>query len=182
MAVARPVEVLEPPPRTIVLPPPPDRRLLWACVALAVLSAGLGLTLYRTVRTARVNTPEPAPRFWKAFFGERRQTRIILPTPVFFSYSRQDVSSVMVRDTSINEFADRNQAPLFGELDRKMGSPQLAQNYTVTSDTFAAVNLVRYLDRFAFPARLRSSADARQLDTENVIAIGTWDRAASRPT
>jgi hypothetical protein len=176
VAVARPVEVLEQPQRTIVLPQPPDRRLLWACVALALLSAILGLALYRTVRVARVNTPEPAPRFWKAFFGEGRQTRIILPTPVFFSYSRQDVSSVMVRDTSINEFADRNHAPLFGELDKRMGSPQLAQNYTVTSDTFAAVNLVRYLDRFSFPARLRSSADApvEALDTENVIAIGTW--------
>ncbi len=82
----------------------------------------------------------------------------------------------MVRDTSINDFADRNQAPLFGELDKKMGTPQLAQNYTVTSDTFAAVNLVRYLDRFSFPARLRSSADApvEALDIENVIAIGTW--------
>jgi hypothetical protein len=156
-------------------PQPLNRRLVWACTALGVLSAGLGLGLFRAVRAARPAIPEPAPRFWKAFFGDARQTRIILPTPVFFSFARRDISSVMVRDTSINDFADRSKAPVLGELESKMGLPQLAQNYTVTSDTFASVSLVRYLDRFSLPTRLRSSADApvEALDNENVIAIGT---------
>jgi hypothetical protein len=46
----------------------------------------------------------------------------------------------------------------------------------VTSDTFAAVKLVRYLDGFRLPTTVQSSADAviEALDTENVVALGTW--------
>ena len=174
--VAVPIPAPEPSLHVVALPRRgTNRRLAWACAALSILSAGLGIALYQSVHRARP-AGEPAPRFWKAFIGEGRPTRIILPTPVFFSYTRGDISSVMVRDTSINDFSDRGSAPLLGELVKSLGTPQLAQNYTVTSDTFASVSLVRYLDGFSLPTRLRSSADApvEALDSENVIAIGTW--------
>jgi hypothetical protein len=61
----------------------------------------------------------------------------------------------MVRDTSINDFADRARSAQYPAIRKLMGEPQLAQNYTVTSDTFASVSLVRYLDRFAFDAAVR---------------------------
>lgn len=173
--VVLPVRELEESRPKFSAPHPLNRRLVWACAGLGLLSAGLGLGLFQAVHAARPAVPQPAPRFWKTFFGDARQTRIILPTPVFFSFARDDISSVMVRDTSINDFADRIKAPVLGELENKLGLPQLAQNYTVTSDTFASVSLVRYLDRFSLPTRLRSSTDAplEALDNENVIAIGT---------
>jgi hypothetical protein len=174
--VTVPVPLQQPALHAVVLPRrSANHRLVWACAALSVLSAGLGIALFQSRHRPRPAV-DPPPRFWKAFVGEGRPTRIILPTPVFFSYSRADISSVMVRDTSINDFSDRDRAPLLGELGKSMGTPQLAQNYTVTSDTFASVSLVRYLDGFALPSRLRSSADAplEALDSENVIAIGTW--------
>jgi hypothetical protein len=60
-------------------------------------------------------------------------------------------------------------------MDKLMGHPQLAQNYTVTSDTFASIKLARYLDKSALETTVLSSADAplEALDNENVIAIGT---------
>jgi hypothetical protein len=172
------VTVPDPTPAQTIAEFPPhrlNRLLVWACVGLAALSAALGLALYRTAGALRADTQAVAPHFWKAFFGTGRQTRIILPTPVFFSYRRAD-ATVMLRDTAINEFADRNQSPVPAGLERKFGPPTLAQNYTVASDTFAAVRLVRYLDRFSLLMHVRSSADApvEALDSENIIAIGTW--------
>jgi hypothetical protein len=57
-----------------------------------------------------------------------------------------------------------------------MGKPSLADNYTVTSDTFASLRLARYLDRFGLRTTVESSANApmEALDAENVVAIGTW--------
>jgi hypothetical protein len=157
---------------------PLNRLLLIACAALTLLAAALGVV---AVRTPRPSTPQDAPRFWRAFFGNGLRTRIILPTPVFLAFHPDDPrGTVMVRDTSINDFADRTRSGQYPAIRKMMGEPQLAQNYTVTSDTFASVSLVRYLDRFAFDAAVRSSAEAplEALDSENVIAIGTWGTLA----
>jgi hypothetical protein len=50
----------------------------------------------------------------------------------------------------------------------------------VTSDTFAAVQLVRYLDQFGRQTSVASNADAslEALDRENMIAVGTWGTLA----
>lgn len=164
------------------LPAPPsansvNRFLLGTCLALAVVAIALGVVLVRVRAGAKANTPEAAPRLWRAFFANGLPTRIILPTPVFFSFSPNGpLATVMVRDTSINDFAERTSGAQYPALEKMMGQPQLAQNYTVTSDTFASVSLVRYLDQFAFPTAVRSSAEAplEALDSENVIALGTW--------
>ena len=141
------------------------------CVVLLVTSVSLGVALYQK----QPAVPEAA-RFWKTFFGNGRQTRIILPTPVFLSFSPSPGESVMFRDTTVNDFRERERSAGFDVLSQVMGHPQLAQNYTVTSDTFASVKLARYLDQSALVTTVLSSADAplEALDNENVIAIGTW--------
>jgi hypothetical protein len=166
-----PVEPATPPAR------PANRLLLGICIALALVATGLGTLLMRARTATRANTPQGAPRLWQAFFGNKLPTRIILPTPVFLSFTPNGpLATVMVRDTSVNDFADRERSRQYATFEKMMGKPQLAQNYTVTSDTFASVSLVRYLDRFAFATAVRSSAEAPldALDSENVIAIGTW--------
>jgi hypothetical protein len=61
-------------------------------------------------------------------------------------------------------------------MHRDLGEPTLSESYTVTSDTFASVELVRYLDHTGLGTSITSSADAplEALDSENVIALGTW--------
>jgi len=114
-------EVPKPPPHN-----PVSRLLLGACAVLALLAAGLGII---TLRTVRPGTPRDAPRFWRAFFANRLPTRIILPTPVFFSFAPSDpLATVMVRDTSINDFADRARSAQYPAIRKLMGEPQLAQN------------------------------------------------------
>ncbi len=176
------VETAEAPkPLAGPVPNPVNGYLLAVCAALALVAIGLGVVVVRTPAPIAKATPPGAPRLWQAFFGNHLPTRIILPTPVFLSFTPNGpLATIMVRDTSINDFTDREHAAQYAALTRMMGQPNLAQNYTVTSDTFAAVSLVRYLDRFAFSTAVRSSAEAplEALDSENVIAIGTWGTLA----
>jgi hypothetical protein len=145
--------------------------LLTCCIILAIL---LDRAKSRAVPSTIV-----LPRFWSAFFGNAKPTRILFPTPVFFAYTvpgRTSEGSVMLRDTNVNDFSKRDQAAATGELDRLFGKPSLATSYTVTSDTFAAVRLARYLDRAGLVTNVFTSASAplEVLDNENIIAVGTW--------
>jgi Transcriptional regulatory protein, C terminal len=163
----------------------PSRRrtviyLSAACATLVIVCVCLAVALAASRASARsAGGAVHAPRFWNAFFGNGRRTRIILPTPVFFSFGHDSGdrrSTVMLRDTEINDFANRESSSEYRQLERKLGPSQLATNYTVTSDTFASVRLARYLDHLALPTTVLSAADAplEALDSENVIALGTW--------
>jgi hypothetical protein len=104
----------------------------------------------------------------------------VLPTPVFFSFKKlgsSDGATVMFRDTGVNAFANGENSEQYRMLAKSLGhQPVLAENYTVTSDTFAAIHLVRYLDQFSRQTTVSSSVDAplEALDRENAIAVGTW--------
>lgn len=153
--------------------------LFGACTVLLIACTLLGLGVRATATRPKAASPRvPAPRFWSAFYANGLATRIVLPTPVFFSYGPNGTTSgtIMVRDTNLNDYSKRADSMQLKMFDKLLGPPHLAQNYTVSSDTFAAVKLVRYLDGFRFPTTVHSSADAvlEALDTENAIALGTW--------
>lgn len=145
-------------------------------LACTVLIAMFVSTKARAIPSAQRTEPV---RFWKSFFGNGRSTRIVLPTPLFFSFHRQQgdqFGAIMLRDTEVNDYGKRANSPQYRILEGLLGHPQLATNYTVTSDTFASVRLARYLDGAGFATTVLSSADAslEALDSENVIALGTW--------
>jgi hypothetical protein len=162
---------------------PGNRRLIFFLAGIVVLLLGFclaeGILLRRAQITAKQTRPEDAAWLWKTFFANGRQTRIILPTPTFFSFrphGRSPNSSIMFRDTEVNSFAGRNASPLYRTLEHELGPSSLAENYTVTSDTFACIRLARYLDGIGWQTAVTSSADAplEALDKENMIAVGTW--------
>jgi hypothetical protein len=156
----------------------PGRPYGWLAIGLVAVCIAEGILLYR----AHLLKPLPAEQaawFWRSFFSNGRQTRIALPTPIFFWFRRPGGSgnaSIMFRDTEVNDFSRRALSPPYLALERSLGQPTLAENYTVTSDTFASVQLARYLDHFALTTTVTSSADAplEALDRENLIALGTW--------
>lgn len=148
------------------------------CAILLVTCATLAIQLARRPAHAAPSAPMQA-RFWRTFFANGVPTRIILPTPVFMSYRYPGDKSdrtIMVRDTVVNDFSTRNGSRPLQLLDKNLGHSDLSQAYTVASDTFAALKLARYLDNSGFLTSVHSSADAvlESLDSENVIAIGTW--------
>jgi hypothetical protein len=182
-----PDDIKEPPSTPpLVLQPAPTRlvRLLLAVCILLVLTVVV-LAVRIVGQETAAQTARPAiPMFWKSFLANGRPTRTILPTPIFFSWPgpsnpRQDL---MVRDTDVNFFDGdgATESSLLRELRGRYGAPSLAQDYTVSSDTFAAVRLTRYLDRLGFDTNVMSSASAplEALDHDNVIAIGTWGTLA----
>jgi hypothetical protein len=145
------------------------------CGALFLISAALGIALYRE-RSMRGKVVQAPTRLWASFFANGRPTRIVLPSPVFVSFPRSDkTGAIMVRDTNVNDFLAYGASPAVNAIERVFGKPHLADNYTVTSDTFAAVRLARYLEGCGLETSLHSSAEAplAALDNENVIAIGT---------
>jgi hypothetical protein len=152
--------------------------LAGVCVILLVACATLAIQLARRPAPAAPSAPIQA-RFWRTFFANGVPTRTILPTPVFMSYRYPGDKSdrtIMVRDTVVNDFSARNGSRPLQLLDENLGHADLSQSYTVASDTFAALKLARYLDNSGFLTSVHSSADAvlESLDSENVIAIGTW--------
>jgi hypothetical protein len=169
-----------PAPEVAPQPPSAVRYLAIACAVLFLACVGLSIPLYRG--RGAVRQPNAAPEvawFWKGFFADGRPTRIILPTPIFFSFTRKAgdrFGAIILRDTEINDFAKGPDSLQYRMLERLLGDPTLASNYTVASDTFASVRLARYLDRAALPTTVLSAADAplEALDSENVIALGTW--------
>ncbi|HEY3839312.1 MAG TPA: helix-turn-helix domain-containing protein [Bryobacteraceae bacterium] len=156
-----------------------------ACAVLVLTCVGLAAALWLRHGPAKPpETPQEVTWFWKAFFANGRPTRIILPTPLFYSFTRKagdKWGAIMLRDTQINEFSKGSESAEYRMLEKTLGPPSLATNYTVTSDTFASVRLARYLDRSGLPTTVLSSADAplEALDSENVIALGTWGTLSS---
>lgn len=151
------------------------RALAATCVLLLLCCAWLAVLLLRKAASPK---KEGLPEFWASFAENGLPTRIVLPIPTFYSYSYRQGSkggAVMLRDTNINNFERGLRSPRIQKLNRLFGNPSLAQAYTVTSDTFAAVKLTRYLDGFGVHLKVRSSDDAvlEALDSQNVIAIGT---------
>jgi hypothetical protein len=156
-----------------------SRRTAIALGLCIVILLGICAVQAKLLADARREPSQSAAWFWRSFFGNEQPTRILLPTPTFFSFQvpgRDEKSTVMFRDTEVNEFAAGRSSPTYRTLERMLGAPSLAENYTVTSDTFASVRLARYLDRFALSTTVQSSASAplEALDSDNVIAIGTW--------
>jgi hypothetical protein len=179
-------QVLVPVPARLALRSPKP-YLLWLVALLATICIAEAFWFQHQRTAARALPATPQLRsFWKSFLSNGLPTRVILPSPTFLSFkaSGRPGHSLMFRDTEANDFETATQVPLFRQLGKTLGVPSLAENYTVTSDTFASIRLVRYLDSVGVHSTVARSFDAplEALDRENVIAIGTWGTLASLGT
>ncbi len=118
----------------------------WSRMALAISCAILSaicLAEYTQNRrlSAQVQRRSPLPRFWETFFANGKKTNLFLPTPVFFEWTG---TNLKLRDPQVNEFTDFDNSTELKQYTRQWGSPKLLQNYTVASDTFAALKLIQY--------------------------------------
>jgi hypothetical protein len=120
------------------------------------------------------NPQKQPPAFWKRFLDNGKPTAIVLPVPVFFTWITGN-STLMVRDIKINEFSRSSDSAELVDLEKRLGKPALAQNYTVTSDTFASLRMVRFFDANGVQALISAATASpdEMLDSENLIALGT---------
>jgi hypothetical protein len=154
------------------------RRRMWIAVTIAVFFATVTGALATMRLLSSRGTPEaPKPtQFWASFLQGNAPIKIILPTPVFFSFSNNH--NLRLRSTNVNDFHGIQTDPAFAALSEKLGTPSLDQSYTVTWDTLAAIDMARYLDtvgnnkqRVSF--EVTRDSNMMVLEQANVIAVGT---------
>ncbi len=161
-------------------PPAIRYRLLVRTMAgtIVALLACIGLLLWPSLHR-HSQKPIPAgsrlPAFWKLFSDNGKSFRLVLPVPTFFTWVLPNDSSLLVRDTGVNAFAnDKNSDPIKG-LEKRLGKPSSWQGYANLSDAYAALHLVRFLDSYGIRASISSSAESPQgiIDHENIVVFGT---------
>lgn len=161
------------------------RWLLWSIpTGIAVLLLGLAFVLIRHPRSSH-NEANAHPLLslqpWNTIASDRRPLRIIVATPVFFSWQAQGKPSkdqrFLVRDVGVNDFSELDKSAELQGLSHRYGRPLLGQTYTVISDTYASVTLARFLDRNGLGDQSevldRAGATLSAIQRDNVIALGT---------
>ncbi len=166
--------------------PAPPRMLISAPLGYAILglllicAVLLGALLFHRGDTLRAGRHEP-PLLWKQLLDNGKNTRIVLPAPVFFSWNRPNGGSLFVRDITVNDPNRWTDSPVLASLlTSPENKPTSWQGYTVASDTFASIRLARFLDGYGFRTSFSSSADTPPeiVDQENIIAFGTKNSLA----
>ena len=165
------------------------RALIMTIAATILVITGctswLTMALIRRNDGILANGNQKLPLFWRSVLGNGRATRIVLPTPVFFTWVRKgDSSGIIARDISVNESMNLEGSSSLAKLQKQLGKPMAWQNYTAASDTVAALQLVQYFNRYGIQNPVSTSAESPQQITnyENIVAFGTAsDLAAYKP-
>jgi hypothetical protein len=146
---------------------------------ILVLLACVGWLLHSSFHRESRNEAQrrqELPLFWKQFMDNGKPTRLVLPTPVFFSWQPPGKSgALMVRDISVNDFDKSEGSAQITEIEKRLGKPRPWHNYTVASDTFASLRLARFLDGYGVGTSISSSTESpgEIIEHENVVAFGT---------
>jgi hypothetical protein len=157
------------------------RPLIAAPIGYALVIGLLLCAVLLTVRPYQRNlegreSRHEAPSFWKAFLDNGKNTRIVLPAPLFFSWRSPSGHSLMLRDINVNDPGKWvESADLTSITGQQNAAPRTWQNYTVASDTFASIRLARFLDDYGIRTSFSSAASLPNeiVDHENVITFGT---------
>jgi hypothetical protein len=137
------------------------------CVFVMVDNHKLRQSLSEGSATAR----QALPPFWQNFFSNGKPASLFVSTPTFFDFPGNNIK---VRDTTVNDFASGGSSPLLQWLTQQWGKPKLLQNYTVASDTFAALRLVQYLQPRNVQLSVGGTAElsVESAGDRNIILIG----------
>ena len=171
------------PPRAERPAPARSNVPLWtlagAVVLLSVLYVGALISKHELqAQVAARSDQQDLPEFWSAFFSNGKPASLFVSTPVFFSTPRAEfgaTNSVVIRDTGINDFSNRNRSQALAWFSQKFGEPALLENYTVASDTFAALQLVSYLQPQKVQLAVGGTAEmsVESAGNQNILLIGT---------
>jgi hypothetical protein len=142
-----------------------------AIVVLVLACVGLVIERNRAVKDTREGRTRNLPAFWHVFLENGKNTRIIVPNPVFFSWP----NGVFVRDVNVNDFVRLEDSRSLQPLVREWGVPALSQQYVAASDALALLRLDQYLDPRGLHLSISTTAESPvdTLDRENLIVAGT---------
>jgi|SRR5579871_5821360 len=151
-----------------------NKQMIALGAALAVMVAVCGgLIIQNRKLAATVHGQTVVPhRFWQSLVANGKPAKLFLPMPVFFEWN---LTSVKLRDPTVNDFADLDHSPALKSLVARWGPPTLMQNYTTIGDTLAAFKLSSYLDKGGIPLSVATTTELTMdsVAESNVILIGT---------
>jgi len=153
----------------------PVVAMLAGLVAILALVCGLALLDNHRLRQSQgegtATARQALPPFWQNFFSNGKPASLFVSTPTFFEFPGNNIK---VRETTVNDFASGASSPLLQWLTRQWGQPKLLQNYTVASDTFAALRLVQYLQNKNVQLSVGGTAElsVESAGDRNMILIG----------
>lgn len=147
--------------------------MLMLCNVLLIANGWL-LWSHNRSEAVRTQNTLSATAFWKTFFSGATPVKIILPSPVFFSYPHGE--PIHVRDVDVNSYDSWQKSAVLKSF-RSEGEPILDHSYTVTTATLASITLAQYLDRVGLGNRVSfdvtGDASMGLLEHSNVVALGT---------
>jgi hypothetical protein len=143
----------------------------FAVIVALALSTGWLIWQLNYERSQRVQADAARiPAFWKQLLGNGKYTRIIVPTPTFFTWK----GGLVARDVQVNDYTALRHSVYLDYLSRHFGKPSLAQQYVASSDALAALELSRYLEGKSMRVDVSTAAQTslEALDRENLILAG----------
>jgi hypothetical protein len=148
-----------------------------AGIAAAALALGwFGGVKWQQLRSVRQEASRhvAVPPFWQNLLKPGEAVRIVMPTPVFFTWKDKE-NTLTVRDPAVNSYRDLGTSAALTDIAGRLGQPILAQDYMVASDTRASFRLAQYLQPFGTRVVSSSSSDLppESADNENLILLGT---------
>jgi hypothetical protein len=154
----------------------PLLAIIFSLVAAFVLGSVCVRFWYSRYDSTAGRSKSPAiPALWQTALGPTKTTRIVIPTPVFFTWIDKAGNTLMVRDPAVNGFSDFGSSPRLAEIGKNNGAPTLAQDYTASSDTRASFQLARFLVPLGAQVNMSNSSDLppEALENENLVLMGT---------
>lgn len=154
----------------------PKRFWIVALAAAALILSWFGGMKWQQRRVGRLEASRQVtvPPFWQNLLKPGEAVRIVMPTPVFFTWKDKE-NTLTVRDPAVNSFRDLGTSAALTDITGRLGQPILAQDYMVASDTRASFRLAQYLQPFGTRVVSSSSSDLppESADNENLILLGT---------
>lgn len=152
-------------------------NLILACLVLVL--SGICVSQFRKIhvepQTGGPSTSVPLLPFWHEFLANGRATQIVIPNPAFFSLHDPAGKYLVVRDKEVNSYGEIDKSSELLKLQREFGPMHLTQEYTVSSDMVASLDLMHYLEMKNVPININisSEASAQSFEGENIILVGT---------
>jgi hypothetical protein len=149
------------------------KSYIWVAglTALALVVTCVGLLVEVHTLKASQLAPSPIPRFWQSFLISGKPTEIVVPSPLFLSWTSNEV---YVRDLRISDFSQWQKSPFISETAGKWGPPELSQQYVGAMEMNAGVGVLQYLEKAGQQVHLIESRrfPAESFAAQNTIFLG----------
>ena len=113
-----------------------SRFWLVGAAAAALILSWFGGMKWQQRRASRQEASRQVavPPFWQNLLKPGEAVRIVMPTPVFFTWKDKQ-NTLTVRDPAVNSYRDLGTSAALTDIADRLGQPILAQDYMVASDT-----------------------------------------------